>query len=243
MGEKKRGEAKSIEDDGANILSSNTRVPGYSPSKLDDAESAVRLGILRVPGYGSSKLDDAEHGMWLRKLSASQREEYLSKLDDAERAVQLGKLTPYHYHTSNAGRRTPNNPTLAPLPRNSSLSPRLKRPQPSPRPSPSPRLKRLPPSPRPPLHKPSPSPRLKGLPPLPRPSPSPRLNKLPPSPRTADRKTADRHRHSSRDGHCHRQSRRGNRAPAAPAYIAAGCHNSCHRRRQGGRRRCYHSGN
>jgi hypothetical protein len=35
--------------------------------------------------------------MWLRNLSASQREEYLSKLNDAERAVQLGKLTPRLY--------------------------------------------------------------------------------------------------------------------------------------------------
>ena len=93
MAKKKKGEAKSTEDDGTDIPSSNTQ-SGKSygsavddvkhklaAAKLDDAESAVRLGILQVPGYGSSKLDDAGHGMWLRNLSASQREEYLSLED------------------------------------------------------------------------------------------------------------------------------------------------------------------
>ena len=88
MGKKKKGEAKSTEDDGTDIPSSNTRSGKSYGSAVDDVKHKL----------AAAKLDDAEHGMWLRKLSVSQIDEYLSKLDDAERAVQLGKLTPRLYH-------------------------------------------------------------------------------------------------------------------------------------------------
>ena len=84
---KKKGEAKSTEDEGTDIPSSNTRSgKSYGSAvdddwKLDAAERQVQLGklmpfqygvylehrpatvataILRVPGYGSSKLDDVD---------------------------------------------------------------------------------------------------------------------------------------------------------------------------------------
>jgi hypothetical protein len=101
MGKKKKGEANGT----AIAAAFETLDAAYAAERLDAANTAAAAAapnaaaavvaaaaasptaILRVPGYGSSKLDDAEHGMWLRKLSASQREEYLSKLDDAERGA------------------------------------------------------------------------------------------------------------------------------------------------------------
>jgi hypothetical protein len=105
---KKKGEAKSKDDDVDDVQHELDIKHALEQQPLERdhlllhtavaaAAAASPTAILRVPGYGSSKLDDAEHGMWLRNLSASQREEYLSKLDDAERAVQLGKLTPRLY--------------------------------------------------------------------------------------------------------------------------------------------------